>query len=279
MSQKGKNQNEINKEGDKKENKNDNIIKKQDDIRNAHINLIKLLGEINSQNPNGIFDQIISDSKSFEELRDSLKTIKSIVAQGNGAKNFLFNLDFESFKKVLDFFKPEKEKEKKENEKTGDKQESFWDFIKDKNYKRDDIQKIVSVSNSLDEIKNNIKSLDDTLKIDQCKTCQQKNKTGFWDLFTSIRKSISKIFSLFKNNGNQDVQDKQSLEYIASALNKNDDEGENARIMFYTMSKNMGQKKMEQLWEQVEKYMAKNKENNENNEKPKEEEISTKTKQ
>ena len=279
VSQKGKNQNEINKEGDKKENKNDNIIKKQDDIRNAHINLIKLLGEINSQNPNGIFDQIISDSKSFEELRDSLKTIKSIVAQGNGAKNFLFNLDFESFKKVLDFFKPEKEKEKKENEKTGDKQESFWDFIKDKNYKRDDIQKIVSVSNSLDEIKNNIKSLDDTLKIDQCKTCQQKNKTGFWDLFTSIRKSISKIFSLFKNNGNQDVQDKQSLKYIASALNKDGDEGENARVMFYTMSKNMGQKKMEQLWEQVEKYMAKNKENNENNEKPKEEEISTKTKQ
>ena len=142
------------------------------------------------------------------------------------------------------------------------------------------------MSNSLDEIKNNIKSLDDTLKIDQCKTCQQKNKAGFWNLFTSIRKSISKIFSLFqkndKNNINieNNVNDKQSLEYIASALNKDDDEGENARVMFYTMSKNMGQEKMKQLWEQVEKYMAKNKENNENNEKPeeKEEEISTKTK-
>ena len=280
VSQKGKNQNEINKEGDKKENKNDNIIKKQDDIRNAHINLIKLLGEINSQNPNGIFDQIISDSKSFEELRDSLKTIKSIVAQGNGAKNFLFNLDFESFKKVLDFFKPEKEKKEnnKEEEKKENNQQSLWDFIKDKNYKRDDIQKIVSVSNSLDEIKNNIKSLDDTLKIDQCKTCQQKNKTGFWDLFTSIRNHISKIFSLFKNNGNQDLQDKQSLEYIASALNKDGDEGETARVLFYTMSKNMGQEKMKQLWEQVEKYMAKNKENKENNEKPKEEEITTSTK-
>ena len=243
--------------------------KNQNEIKNDKN---KLLGEINSQNPNGIFDQIISDSKSFEELRDSLKTIKSIVDQRDGVKNFLFALDFESFKKALGDFK--QEQEKKEN-----KQQSFWDFIKDKNYERNDIQKIVSVSNSLDEIKNNIKSLDDTLKIDQCKTCKQENKAGFWRLFTSIRKSISKIFSLFKNNGNQDVQDKQSLKYIASALNKDGDEGENARIVFYSMSKNMGLKEKGKLWEKISSYM---KEKEEENKKPGrkkyEEEINTKTK-
>ncbi len=276
---KEKNKNEIKND----ENSNNNDIKEQDNIENAHINLIKLLGEINSQNPNGIFDQIISNSKSFEELRVSLKTIKSIVDQGDGAKNFLFALNFKSLKKALDNFKQEQEKKGKEKEKKENKQQSFWDFIKDKNYERNDIQKIVSVSNSLDEIKNNLEELNnDELPMYLCKKYHEveNKKNIFWKLYTSMKSNISKIFSLFKNNGNQDVQDKQSLEYIASALNKDGDEGENARIMFYTMSKNMGQEKMKQLWEQVEKYMAKNKENNENNEKSeeKEEEINTNTK-
>ncbi len=258
---KGKNQNEI------KNDKNGNDIKEQDNIKNAHINLIKLLGEINSQNTNDMLDEIISDSKSFEELRDSLKTIKSIVDQGNGAKNFLFNLDFESFKKVLDFFKQEQEKKgnKKEEEKKENNQQSFWDFIKDKNYERNDIQKIVSVSNSLDEIKNNLEELNnDELPMYLCKKYHEveNKKNIFWKLYIGIKSSISKIFSLFKNNGNQDVQDKQSLEYIASALNKDGDEGENARIMFYTMSKNMSDEDRCGLWRRVSKCMP-------NQEKPK----------
>ena len=71
-----------------------------------------------------------------------------------------------------------------------------------------------------------------------------------------MKSNISKIFSLFKNNGKKDVQDKQSLEYIASALNKDGDEGENARIMFYTMSKNMDPKDKEMLWEKVSEYIG-----------------------
>lgn len=191
-------------------------------------------------------------------------------------------MDLESFKKVLGYFKQEKEKEKKENEKKEDKQESLWDFIKNKKYDRDDIQKIVSVSNSLDEIKNNFKSLDDTVKIDQCKICQQENKPSFWNLFTGIKNSISKIFSLFQKNDKNNINvekniDETSLEFIAEALDKDGDEGENARIMFYTMSKNMGSEKMKQLWTKVEEYM-KNKKGNHEKPKQKEEEINTNTK-
>ena len=225
-----------------------------------------MLGEINSKNPNSILDNIICLSKSFEELDGYLKTIKSIVDHGEDAKNFLFNLDFQYFKKVLDYFKQEQEKEKKENEKEEekkeDKQQSFWEFIKDKKYNRDDIQGIVSASNSLDEIKNNFKSLDDTVKIDQCKIYCQENKTSFWNLFTNMRNNISKIFSLFQKNKNQNakknknVSSGQSLKYIASELDKDDDEGENARIMFYSMSKNMSTEDRQKLWKDVNKYMS-----------------------
>ncbi|MBQ9492095.1 MAG: hypothetical protein IJU86_04935 [Firmicutes bacterium] len=283
---KGKNQNEIKND----ENSNDNDIKEQDNIENAHINLIKLLGEINSQNPNGIFDQIISDSKSFGELRDSLKTINSIVDQGDGAKDFLFALDFESFKKALSDFKQEKEKKEhnKEEEKKENNQQSFWDFIKDKNYERDDIQKIVSVSNSLDEIKNNLEELNnDELPMYLCKKYHEveNKKNIFWKLYIGIKSNISKIFSLFqkndKNNINikENIDDEQSLESIASALNKDGDEGENARIMFYSMSKNMGLKEKGKLWEKISSYMKEKEEENKKPERKKyEEEISTKTK-
>lgn len=255
---KGKNQNEI------KNDKNGNDIKEQDNIENAHINLIKLLGEINSQNPNGIFDQIISDSKSFEELNDSLKTIKSIFDYDKRAKSFLFDLNFKSFKEALDDFKQGKKENEKEAEKKEDKQQSFWDFIKDKKYDRDDIQKIVSVSNSLDEIKNNLEELNnDELPMYLCKKYHEveNKKNIFWKLYIGIKSNISKIFSLFqkndKNNINikENIDDEQSLESIASALNKDGDEGENARIMFYSMSKNMDQKEKSDLWEKVSAYM------------------------
>ena len=330
LGQEANNQNKIK---DDEKNNDNNDIKKEDSTKDAHVNLIKLLRQINSKNPNGILDKIISGSKSFEQLKGYLEVIKSIdenrretnleylsslkekerfnlldyivknkaclhfnlsitkgildalnsntniqskntnneiqkvnsfgIGENEGVKNFFSALDFESFKKVLGYFEQEKEKEKKENneekEKKEAKQESFLEFIKDKKYAYNDIQKIVSVSNSLDEIKNNLKSLNDTLEIDQCKDYyKDKNETGFWSLFTGIKNSISKIFSSFKNNKdkNKNADDELSLKYIASALNEDGAEGENARIMFYTMSKNMDPKDKETLWEKVSKYIG-----------------------
>ena len=89
----------------------------------------------------------------------------------------------------------------------------------------------------------------------------ENKKNIFWKLYIGIKSNISKIFSLFqkndKNNINikENIDDEQSLESIASALNKDGDEGENARIMFYSMSKNMDQKEKSDLWEKVSAYM------------------------